>query len=793
MLRLSPLLVLAIALPSTGLAKTTLQTKGSATATPPPYSQQVTSLQQRSCPNDLFAVETPLWAPAFPSGFGAGLRQRLATRLDSRWFCPSSTCPGAVFDVEVEAILPDFSNPTTHPSIPALRRDGHRRFFQVQFFKTENGVRQRAPARDAQSCQVVSRIRDEAEALVGTTPRICQGTCAQPRVIVARECRTQPLDVAAFADPSHVAWALDRLRAQSRPYSTPIDVALVDGGIPTAMHSDLGVVSQYSLPSFYGLNPIEYHAHGAQMAALIKSLAPGAQIHSYRALDALGQATIGTLAHALDAAMFPNPTGYSRSPRVLNVSLGFPPSLTEPAELWSVGCKTWEDGLGESVRYAMAVAADLDAMGPPLITVAAGGNQILDQVARPTVLPMAELTTPCGTKASFGKGSAFLPAGLGDVSSCRHHLLMGKYPVYSHSGHNVLAVGASDYADRQAITTIRDAEPILAAPGQRVYVDHPAFPRAPGTLECAAADLGHDRGFEAPAMLTGSSVSAAFVTGAITRILSTRTERSFGAPWQAHALGRLVYLASEPVCRPLNSGVRRLSIGRLDQAVSLANTQCSNLFDCLADGRHSIVPFIDASAKSICAKALTQCLGHETAVASSCATTPVVEPGWPAGYATSALASSCSASYVRFPGSSAALPIDGTASHEHTELGGLQPTPIVVTCPDCRMAVSVTREDFILDAELSDAYDIDVDLDDPYLVFLDSKKNPIHWVPIKGAQAWKPGTLMKVTVKNPGRIGSSDDPTTVLLRGGSVALDLRVTTAQGRDARVLSPLAVDWF
>lgn len=771
-------------------------TSSASAQVPPPYANQ-SFPEKRGCSNELFAVEVPLWAEPFPTSFVSDLRTRLIAALSVSWFCPpGKTCHRTDFYPLVRSILPDYSNPAVYPAVPGVRRDGHRRFYQVEFLRYGGGNWVRTSVLDDAACAVVNRIRAEVAAIVGTTPSSCTGSCPQPRFLVSRECLTQPLDVEAYLDPSTISWAQDRIGAGPPLTSTPIDVALVDAGVPASMRPGLGVVSERGLSSLYRPNPIEHHPHGAQMAALIRDAAPQATIRSYRALDEGGQATIGTLANALDAALFPSPTTSApRNPLVINASLGFPPDLSRPAHLPGSSCNTWEDGLGESLRYVLHVASILDQAGPPVITVAAGGNQILDQtpIWKPWLL--GEYTTPCGDKASYSSpGSPFLPAAFSRSFSCSRvvfYLWNIPFTFYLQTPLGVLDVGASDYADRSALTTLADAEPLVAAPGERVYVDHPVFPRAPTYLACGEADTGLSRAFEAPATLSGSSVSAAFASGAVARLLSARPERVAGSPWTAETLARAVYLTGEPVCRGDLSDVRRLSLSRIDSAISTPE-QCQPFFTCLADSGHPARPMVDATATSICANALSACLGYDEPVPSSCSTLPSGEPGWPPGYVQTLNGSGCFETYNRPPGPSTAPPASEFALYEQSVLS-LQPQPIVTGCPTCTLGISSGHGSFTIQAELTDGYPRDATLGDPYLVIFDRYKRPVWWISLEDTDAcWRPGCTLRVTVQNPRPDESPSDPVVVLKEGGRAALDVLMRYGD-EEARLLSPLAVEWW
>src|SRR5690606_3005364 len=80
-----------------------------------------------------------------------------------------------------------------------------------------------------------------------------------------------------------------------------------------------------------------YHPHGTAMAAFVRQIAPGASLTSYRVLDANGLASVGSVAAAIDRATADLAAG---EPTVLNLSLGVPAELSQPADLAFDTCRT---------------------------------------------------------------------------------------------------------------------------------------------------------------------------------------------------------------------------------------------------------------------------------------------------------------------------------------------------------------------------------------------------------------------------------------------------------------------
>lgn len=381
------------------------------------------------------------------------------------------------------------------------RQDGERRFWQVRL------DREIGPER---ACRFVDALRTEAEALLPGTP-----------IYVGRECGAS--GYGAAPDPESPDWHLE---AMGVPAPLPVgeepgDVALVDTG--------------FLWPPHYQADPAfgpAMHPHGQAMAELIHHVDPAIPVRDYRALDSDGHGDLAHVARAIDAAVF-DATG----PRAINLSLGWPPELERVRAFDAGECSTREDPAGEAVRYALAMARLRDEgrlhvggqprpQNGPTAVIAAAGNRGTVFGGDSTFVYEAFYRTTDGAGdqdpcSSPGADDLFYPAQWARRTTC---LIIGGGS-WTIDGAMTTPVAATDARDLPSSLTPQVPLPRLMAPGVNVL--------AAGTR------------------WTGSSVSAALVSGAVARAFGE------GATDATEAVD-LVYAGSTPL-PAIDPGTRRLA------------------------------------------------------------------------------------------------------------------------------------------------------------------------------------------------------------------------------------------
>ncbi len=404
------------------------------------------------CRTDRYFVHVPTFADAavVPPRFGRSLKQALLPHIP------------------VDRTGPSYAIESITRVLPGRRidqrADGARRFWQVRL------DRELTPA---EACVFLDNLRVEVYDLLH-----------EPRAYIGRECAA--VGHGTPADPLAPDW---HLQATGLPGPLPVGaepaaVALVDSGV--------------FAPADYVADPDfddDYHRHGTAMADLVAQVEPGIPVLDYRALDADGMGDLADVARAIDAAVF-----QAEGPRVINLSLGWPPELERTRQLEAAGCSTHEDPAGEAVRYALAMARMRDAglltkggqpwnRNGPTAVVAAAGNRVTSFAVDPTfffekmldVIDEAPNLDPCSAPTD---GDLFYPAQWSQRQTCMH--IAGVDYTFTQM---TIAVGATDHYDNPASTSLKVPMPPLVAPGANVLA--------------------------AGARWTGSSVSTAMVSAAI--------------------------------------------------------------------------------------------------------------------------------------------------------------------------------------------------------------------------------------------------------------------------------------
>ena len=158
----------------------------------------------------------------------------------------------------------------------------------------------------------------------------------------------------------------------------------------------------------------KFHKHAAIMARLLSKVSPASKITSYRAMDVFGFGTTEGLAKTLDLAIKGAVESKGR-PRVINLSLGWSPTKGRDVEIEGrnydgTTCRTVEHGVGESVRYLLAIAHMLDSApdNPTPITVVSAGRKPPRAPARhrPESAAVHQLAAPHGREARPRRHSA---------------------------------------------------------------------------------------------------------------------------------------------------------------------------------------------------------------------------------------------------------------------------------------------------------------------------------------------------------------------------------------------------
>lgn len=741
-------------------------------------------VSERPCESDVIAVEVPLWADPLPVGAVAQLQSALSSTTTKALFCPS--CPLSQVSVSVTPLLPDLADRAAFPDVPESRRDGHHRFLVVSASTMSGAPLSIEPD---SACAAVEEVRHQVAALVGAP----SGT-GQPHFLVSRECLVGTLDAEAHLDAAAIDWAMARIGAASGPPGSRVGVALVDTGVRLDLHATLGVVFESSLPppEIYRPTRTEHHPHGAWVAAAIHAVAPHAELFSLRALDGQGVATVGAVARALDGVI---PLVRSRDLEVVNLSLGFPPHLARPAPLAGPGCRTHEDGLGASLRYVIQSLGETTPAGGPLL-IAAGGNAILEQdryfrggIRTPPV-------TPCGFDAAPAGASAFFPAGFGEMASCGRARVSAGPPTLVGETLRVLPVGATDDRDRRALLTLAEAEPLVLAPGEGVHLRIPGAPSSPAPLACGAGDVGLERGFESPASVSGTSISAGLVSGAAARALGVG-----GRAWSPEALARLIYLTGIPVCQPLggvdNGGFglrRRLSVDRLLSAVEPVNSvRCRDLLSCVQSASHPRGPMVSPDLAMACGSALSKCLTSPTTEFGCADRRPPPSPS-PSYLASLSAAPQCVDRWRAGPVSVARAPGRGYEVFEDVQGSSSRPLPLNGGCARCtaELVASVDPRfmDLILRGEMTDTLPHDMEVSDAFVALFGGDKSLLGYFPLGAPHgAFLPGHAFEVVVE-----GAVERhlATIHLTSGAGAALDLELKEGGvgRRTARMLIPLAL---
>ncbi|MCB9526266.1 MAG: S8/S53 family peptidase, partial [Myxococcales bacterium] len=484
-----------------------------------------------------------------PDTFPEALSQRLLADIQGRagaelpgWFCPEGACGEACREalgtlrVDVASLLPE-------RDVNGRRADGHRRFWRIRFTSDRDERDPFFAVQPAAQCALMDLLRPAAQGVArefGVPPdRLGQ-------IKVGRQaCVVRPMSV----DPQWPAQAMF-LEPPARPLQVdpavrPV-VALIDTGVDPARHPD---ALEFDV---LGLGPDPYDAgpnpHGSAMGDFVRAFvgAGGAELWSYRVMDAGGTGPVGAVARALDEALFND-----NRPLVANLSLAWLPEYERTRKL-ADDCGATEDAAGEAVRYLLAVARELDSRQRPVLVVAAGGNRPLDNETPEAffVDQAAEYGACTAGWWAAGRSPMLVPAEWTRTwvgAQCG-----GARPP-------LVAVGAVDLLGRRSSLAVPDplTEPPLVAPGEHV------------------TDGRRN-------VWSGSSVSAAFTSGAVARLWASYADR--GVTLSGAETAALLNLAARDLGRATwgNAPVRHLAADRLHQAAACPDLQWA--LSCLVEG-----------------------------------------------------------------------------------------------------------------------------------------------------------------------------------------------------------------
>lgn len=580
------------------------------------------------------------------------------------------------------------------------------------------------------------------------------GATSHPSLYVGRECDAGAQGAETLFSEAEKTSHLVRMEVAKVGSGVPsigaprVNVALIDGDVDAAVAEGLGV--RVARDPAYTPDFTDGR-HGSLVALAVRQVAPDADLHVYPVLDAQNGASAGQVARAVMAAL-EDPELERDAPLVVNLSLGLAPESSEFYRLrglcyrrssrgvvsW-VGCETFEDPAGESLRYALALANDMDRLGSLAVVTNASIRATLGFVPPDSTIPHLKgpgrRTGPISIFASAGNRTAppsgalralavpnaaallnacgvptrnpddtlytrpFAPAVWGIWPTCRNRPAAGPVGLATL----VHLVGGLDNQDRPAFISRLGAFTPLLAPATQVYLDagddwpslpartpepvcDPILPEIPSTLEL-------------PAARSGTSFASAFATGIAARAHALKRLVDGGdvLPRLTHAaLGRLLHTSASPLCRaefapsvPDENTYRRLSVGRLDSifdcAISSPLVDGARLATCLSAGNPSLV--VGSAPDPTC-----------EALLANCALVDAAEP-WCAGVGDLAAARAdgpiCDVGEEEPPGAPGAVvecdaagrcPIDDEGV-ESLALGTFGPQPPDDPCPTCLMTL----------------------------------------------------------------------------------------------------------
>lgn len=666
----------------------------------------------------VFFVDFPVWgaAPGVDFGRELAIEMEAWANRDPFGLCRAAECDPACHEAASNGLMarvePVF--PERFDAAVEQRLDGHLRHWRVSFAGARGGA---AIALDpAQHCAAVDTLRRAALSLAeqhGVDPDTRAG------LRVGREaCAVSPMG------EGELAFGLGPVGGVSDG-APGASVALIDSGVDPRLARALGLSGELQgvhSPSVRDRGQI--HLHGTAVAELIREGAPVdvADLISHRVMTEAGVGVVADAARAVDAAVFDG-----AGPTVVNLSLGWMPEQGRSRRLVGPSCATVEDDIGESMRYAMAMAAAADRAERPVAVVVAAGNRPLSGED-----PEAFEVIP---------GGLFDPMTAGWWSAAREPMLMPAE--YSRIAGLGLAVGAVDaHGNRGALSVLpADSEPRLVAHGDHVVLT--------SVERLTEGDMTR---------LSGSSLAAARVSGAMARAMDAMADRADGQgdvdPVPAAVLEDLIYLSGVPVGRTTPDGlpVHRLDLRRLDD--TLACDGLPAVLGCIAAVEREPQALVGE-----CGALVGECTAGQSDPEEA---RPVAHP-----LACSLLPASTSepagADRARWRDQGGETLIFGDpmpqlqrTRADRAMLGGVGPQPWTPVCSDCLGRVRYAASDLELTLRMSKEFPTGTRFRDPYVMLHDHYGNR-GWVAVDlGGALLQPGTAIDLKTRSglpvPGKV-----------------------------------------
>jgi hypothetical protein len=529
----------------------------------------------------------------------------------------------ASFDVTLEPVF------APGPEALPLPEGAERRFHRVRLTATDGIFPLAVTMPDASVCSYLEDIRAAVGEALADCNEVRGGApaeCAPPpaeAIRVGRECRFPGAGYAATREM--LEWHLERLGAVAppagpAPRSGAPRIALIDTGVESGLP-----VAGRLLPDGALDSVAPTHPHGSLMAALILQVFPAADITSIRALGAgdspQGFGTTADLARAIWRGL--STTAPDRDPLVpliMSLSVGWPEVLSRPRRVrglrrvvspdtgrWTVDaetgvCEVIEDGPGEAVRYALAMAHHAAELrdGQPVSAFAAAGNRSHalrgEATATAAALGHLDCAAPdndprlqaawCDGATARPEAPLFLPA-LWGFEGARVNPWQPEMCV--PPARLIEPVAAVDSRDLPTAADPEVPQVPLVAPGEQVYAAHRrlSLGLAPIGGLCDTAAL---RGRRQPMALSGTSVAAALTSGIAAAVQS----RALGLempPFGPEALARYLYVTGVGVAGADDVSAERVSLEgmpvrrpNLCRALTVLGSDCgASVTDCARD------------------------------------------------------------------------------------------------------------------------------------------------------------------------------------------------------------------
>lgn len=428
-------------------------------------------------------------------------RSRLENKLSSdfrksycQWFAGDTTArsPGCFWHngswvapaaaVRVSALMGE--RKIIHENSTCLAHYGHLRFFRATFlFKREPLI-----IPDIAICSAIALLRGSANVTatphnsLPMLPRSCfmePSHSKAPIFSVGRVCLATPLQNAPQAPSPSLpqlrrdSWYFGHLGIENKrgpDGSRKSNLVLIDSGIPRPA-SRSGIQRHVAsgamrTPMISFPDPSTRAMHGGAMAVLARGVSMGTSIWSIRVTAGLGGAKTGRLALATESAVFDIP-----SPRVISISMGWPPELgsirsvsstiplpAPPNSKWEKveTCSSEEDPIGESLRFALGLGRHDPRDSQVTVAVASAGNR------------RAFESSPPPDEILNGKPEAiYYPAEWHKARSS-----VSPWDEKERAAQVVTTAGAIDWFDQRVTSTIPPRNLALEAPGQHVTL-HP--------------------------------------------------------------------------------------------------------------------------------------------------------------------------------------------------------------------------------------------------------------------------------------------------------------------------------